>query len=71
MIGKEIHAEIIANGRPSPAKLRNAMSNPHTWAALQQIGLVPESAQVLVGSVDPLKIEFTVPSVAQQQLENK
>jgi hypothetical protein len=31
MIGKEIHAEVIANGRPSPAKLRNAMSNPHTW----------------------------------------
>jgi hypothetical protein len=71
MIGKEIHAEIIANGRPSPAKLRNAMSNPHTWTALQQIGLVPETAQVLVGSVDPLKIEFTVPPVAQQQLENK
>lgn len=70
MIGKEIHAEIIATGHPSPAKLRNAMSNPHTWAALQQIGLIPEAAQVLVGSVDPLKIEFTVPPVAQQQLEN-
>ena len=42
MIGKEIHAEILANGRPSPAKLRNAMSNPHTWNALQQIGLIPE-----------------------------
>jgi hypothetical protein len=70
MIGKEIHAEIIATGRPSPAKLRNAMSNPHTWAALQQIGLIPEAAQVLVGSVDPLKIEFTVPPMVQQQLEN-
>lgn len=70
MIGKEIHAEIIATGHPSPAKLRNAMSNPHTWAALKQIGLVPEAAQVLVGSVDPLKIEFTVPPLAQQQLEN-
>jgi hypothetical protein len=70
MIGKEIHAEILANGRPSPAKLRNAMSNPHTWNALQQIGLIPENAQVLIGSVDPLKIEFTVPPVAQQQLEN-
>ena len=70
MIGKEIHAEILANGRPSPAKLRNAMSNPHTWNALQAIGLIPENAQVLVGSVDPLKIEFTVTPVAQQQLEN-
>ena len=27
-IGREIQAEMIANGRPSPAKLRNAMSNP-------------------------------------------
>lgn len=70
LIGKEIHAEIIATGHPSPAKLRNAMSNPHTWAALQKIGLIPEAAQILVGSVDPLKIEFTVPPVAQQQLEN-
>jgi Fic family protein len=70
MIGKEIHAEILANGRPSPAKLRNAMSNPHTWNALQQIGLIPDNAQVLIGSADPLKIEFTVPLVAQQQLEN-
>lgn len=70
MIGKEIHAEIIATGHPSPAKLRNAMSNPYTWAALQKIGLIPENAQVLIGSVDPLKIELTVPFVAQQQLEN-
>ena len=70
MIGKEIHAEIIATGRPSPAKLRNAMSNPHTWAALQQIGLIPKNSQVLIGSVDPLKIEFTVPFMEQQQLEN-
>jgi hypothetical protein len=29
-IGREIQAEMIANGRPSPAKLRNAMSNPFT-----------------------------------------
>jgi len=71
MIGKEIHAEIIANGRPSPAKLRNAMSNPHTWSALQQIGLIPENAMVLVGSNDPLKIEFQLPPQEQQQLENE
>jgi hypothetical protein len=72
MIGKEIHAEVIANGRPSPAKLRNAMSNPHTWAALQQVGLVPQNAMVLIGSDDPLKIEFKVPEEeAPQQLENK
>ena len=35
-IGREIQAEMIANGRPSPAKLRNAMSNPHTWNALKE-----------------------------------
>ena len=39
-IGKEIQAEMIANGRPSPAKIRNAMSNPYTWNALKKIGLV-------------------------------
>jgi hypothetical protein len=70
MIGKEIHAEILANGRPSPAKLRNAMSNPYTWNALQKIGLIPENAQVLIGSADPLKIEFIMSPDVQQQLEN-
>jgi hypothetical protein len=37
MIGKEIYAEMIANGRPSPAKIRNAMSSPQTWKTLQEI----------------------------------
>ena len=40
-IGREIQAEIIANGRPSPAKLLNAMSNPQTLESLKTIGLVP------------------------------
>jgi hypothetical protein len=71
MIGKEIHAEIIATGHPSPAKLRNAMSNPHTWAALQQVGLIPQNAMVLIGSNDPMKIEFKLPEETPQQLENK
>ena len=58
-IGKEIQAEMIANGRPSPAKLRNAMSNPHTWNALKQVGLVPKGTKILEGNVDPqLKIEL-------------
>jgi hypothetical protein len=69
MIGKEIHAEIIANGRPSPAKLRNAMSNPYTWTALQQIGLIPENAQVLIGGANPQKIEF-LNTPTTHQLEN-
>jgi hypothetical protein len=46
-IGREIQSEIIAMGRPSPAKLLNAMSNPQTMAALKQIGLVPQETQML------------------------
>ena len=58
-IGREIQAEMIANGRPSPAKLRNAMSNPHTWHALKQVGLVPKTAKILEGNPNPqLKIEL-------------
>jgi hypothetical protein len=78
MIGREIQAEIIANGRPSPAKLRNAMSNPYTFNALQQIGLIPPEAVLLEGNADPMKIELRPsPSMIpltmekeQQKLEN-
>jgi len=58
MIGKEIYAEILATGHPSPAKIRNAMSNPMTWNALMKIGLIPDQAKYLEGSPDPLKIEL-------------
>ena len=59
-IGREIQAEMIANGRPSPAKLRNAMSNPHTWNALKGIGLIPKETKILEGNINPqLKIELT------------
>ena len=58
-MGREIQAEMIANGRPSAARIRNAMSNPHTWNALKQIGIIPEKTKVLEGNVDPqLKIEL-------------
>jgi hypothetical protein len=70
MIGKEIQAEIIANGRPSPAKLKNAMSNPHTFLALQQIGLIPPEAMLLEGNADPLKIELR-PSPSVTALSNE
>jgi hypothetical protein len=59
VVGREIQSEILANGRPSPAKLLNAMSNPHTFAALKLIGLIPQEAQLLQGSNDPLRIGFT------------
>ena len=47
MVGREIQSEIIANGRPSPAKLLNAMSNPQTLNALMQVGLVPQGTVLL------------------------
>jgi len=56
-IGKEIQAEMIANGRPSPAKIRNAMSNPYTWNALKEIGMIPKESKLLTGNINPqLKI---------------
>jgi hypothetical protein len=55
-IGREIQAEIIANGRPSPAKLLNAMSNPNTLTQLMAIGIVPKET-VLLGEKDvPLQL---------------
>ena len=52
-IGREIQAEMICNGRPSPAKLKNAMSNPFTWNALKEVGLVPKDTKILVGNTNP------------------
>jgi hypothetical protein len=46
-VGRELQAEIIANGRPSPAKLLNAMSNPQTLEMLISVGLVPEGTNLL------------------------
>ena len=58
-MGREIQSEMIANGRPSAARIRNAMSNPHTWNALKQIGLIPEKTKILEGNINPqLKIEL-------------
>lgn len=46
-IGRELQSEIIAMGRPSPAKLLNAMSNPQTMETLIQLGLVPQGTELL------------------------
>ena len=61
MIVRDIYAEIVATGHPSPAKIRNAMSNPHTWTALQQLGLALPNIMPLEASVDPLKIGLRNP----------
>jgi len=46
-VGREIQSEIIALGRPSPAKLLNAMSNPETLQSLMLVGLVPQGTELL------------------------
>jgi len=59
MIGRDIQSEIIANGRPSPAKVRNAMSNPITFHALQRVGLLPAEAKILVSSGTVENVQIT------------
>lgn len=44
---REIQSEIIANGRPSPAKLLNAMSNPQSLEGLKKLGVVPAETFLL------------------------
>ena len=56
-IGREIQAEILVNGRPSPAKLLNAMSNPQTMEALKGIGFVPQEATLLTTKDVPLQLK--------------
>lgn len=70
VIGREIQAEIIANGRPSPAKLHNAMSNPHTFKTLQSWGLIPQEAKLLLPNNDPLRI-MEAPQLLDTQLDKE
>ena len=46
-VGRELQSEIIAYGRPSSAKLLNAMSNPQTLQMLISVGLVPQGTTLL------------------------
>jgi len=66
VVAREIQAEIIANGRPSPAKLHNAMSNPHTFKTLQSWGLIPQEYMLLSPNNDPLRITETQNVLTQQ-----
>jgi hypothetical protein len=61
MIGREIYAEILANGRPSAAKISNAMSNPITWNALQAAGLLPKGNELMLWNNDPHKVGLALP----------
>ena len=66
---------MIANGRPSAAKIGNAMSNPHTWNALKSIGLVPQETKILVGNTDPMlkialkEVEDEIPQIGEKKDE--
>ena len=63
-VGRELQSEIIAYGRPSSAKLLNAMSNPQTLQMLTSVGLVPQGTTLLqAGSTeDFLKLAAGVSS---------
>lgn len=64
MIARDIQSEIIANGRPSATKIRNAMSCPTTFKALQQVGLLPADAIMIGTSNDPSLVEIKPLQVA-------
>jgi hypothetical protein len=57
-MAREMQAEIMANGRPSAARIKNAMSNPVTWAALKQIGIIDANTKYIAGSVDPTLVQL-------------
>lgn len=65
-VGRELQAEIIANGRPSPAKLLNAMSNPQTIKMLKSVGLVPEGTTLLGGEYGNELLELYSIAKAEQ-----
>lgn len=47
LLCREIQSEIIANGRPSPAKLKNAMACPQTFEAVKLLGLMPKETTLI------------------------
>ena len=69
-IAREIQAEIIANGRPSPAKIRNAMRNPLAWEALKKVGLIPNDVKVLEWNVNP-SLELTLKVIENNKTPKK
>ena len=69
-IGKELQAEMIANGRPSPGKLRIAMRNPVTWNALKKVGIVPEDSKILTGNINP-QLEIELKGAEDELIQSK
>lgn len=71
LLAREMQAEIIANGRPSAAKIKNAMSNPITWAALKQIGIISPEIQLLAANIDPTCVQLTGTNDVKLAIEYK
>lgn len=49
---REIQAEIVANGRPSSTKLRNAMSSELAINGLKSLNILPKEFKVITGHND-------------------
>jgi hypothetical protein len=71
LLAREMQAEVIANGRPSAAKIKNAMSNPLTWTALKNIGLIPQETPLIGSSIDPTTIQLNLKDDPIEAIEHK
>jgi hypothetical protein len=71
LLAREMQAEVIANGRPSAAKIKNAMSNPLTWTALKNIGLIPQETPLIAANVDPTVIQLSLTDNPVEAIEHK
>ena len=71
LLAREMQAEVIANGRPSAAKIKNAMSNPLTWTALKNIGLIPQETPLIAANVDPTIIQLSLTDNPVEAIEHK
>jgi hypothetical protein len=71
VLAREMQAEIISGGRPSAAKIKNAMSNPITWQALKNVGVIPADTLLIAGSIDPTNIQLTATDDSILALEHK
>jgi len=47
---RDLQSELIAQGRPNPATIRNAMSNPTTFQAVKALGFIPAAQPPLIES---------------------
>jgi hypothetical protein len=71
LLAREMQAEVIANGRPSAAKIKNAMSNPLTWTALKNIGLIPQDTPLIASNIDPTTIQLNLKDDPVEAIEHK